>query len=97
MEFFTPKNPEKVPNLEIFFPELAMIFKVLLKNRIFFDNLASNVKMLVAFLRNDPIFFLKSCVRLLAKYTECVPITIMITKLYGNKLMLPVGLLFTAG
>ena len=36
----------------------------------------------------------KVCACLLAKDTESVPVTISIRKLYSNKLMLPLGLLF---
>ena len=41
-----------------------------------------------------PVFPLKKYACLLAKDTaECVPVTIIISKLYGNELILPVGAL----
>ena len=52
-------------------------------------------KMPVAFLKKDwsnPNFLSKTYACLSAKNTDCVPITIIVSKLYSNKLMLlPVG------
>ena len=67
----------------------------------FFDNLVSNPgfqmsKIAVAFLTNDRYklnFLFKKYACLLAKDTERVHVTIIISKLHSNKLMLPVGAL----
>ena len=50
--FFTFKNPEQAPNFELF-PEQALIFKVLLQNKILFDSLVSNPKNPGCFPQND--------------------------------------------
>ena len=53
-------------------------------------------KVPVAFLKNDrpsPNFHFKKYSCFLSKHTGCVPVTIIINKLYSNKLMLPMGTL----
>ena len=99
VDFSLPKmqNRSRILN---FFPEQALIFKVLLQNRILSSiTLSQMSKMPVAFLkyyRSNLNFLSEKYTCLLAKDTECVPVTIIISKLYSNKLMLPVGLLILA-
>ena len=92
------------PEFWTFFPEQALIFKVLLMNRILFwesglkPEFQTSKFQLLSWKMTGPIsiFFLKSYACLLAKNADCVLVTIIISKLYSNKFMLPVRLLFPA-
>ena len=83
--FFTSNNPEQ-----------ALLFEVLF--RIFFwqsglKRPGSNVKNPSCFPQSDrsnPNFLFKKYAYILVKDTECVPVIIIISKFYSNKLMLPV-------
>ena len=74
------------PDFQSFTPEQDRLLKIW----------SQTSKMQVAFLENDqsnPSFLSKKYARLLAKDTECVPVTIIMIVLYSNKVMLPVGAL----
>ena len=90
--FFTSKNPEQAPNFELFSETGPNFLSFTPEQDPFLTIWSQTSKMPVAFLKNDrssPSFLLKKCAYLLAKDTECVSVTI--SKLYSNKLMLPRG------
>ena len=79
-----------------FFPVQAPIFKVFLQNRIFLTVWSQTSNMPVALPKNDRFnsnFLFKKDACLLAKDTDCVSVTFIISKLYSNELILPVGAL----
>ena len=92
--FFTSKNYGTGPDIGTFFQNTPWFLKYYSRSGSFFLTIWSQTaKMAVVFLKNDksnPNFLFKKYVCLLAKGTECVPVTIIINKLYSNKLMLPV-------
>ena len=90
-------TPEQNPFLK-FYSRAESFFEVLLQSRILFwqsglKRQCSNVKNPSCFPQSDrssPNFLIKKYTYLLLKDTECVPVIIIISKLYSNKLMLPV-------
>ena len=67
------------PEFLNFFPEQVKLFKFYSRIGSSFDNLISNVKMPVVFLKiTDPItiLFQRKCAYLLAKDTECLPVSL---------------------
>ena len=100
VKFSLPKKSQQAPNFELFKGTgLDVYLKHYSRTVSFFDNLVSNVNNASCFPKNNksnPNFLLKKYACLLAKDTECVPVTIIINKLYRNKPILPVGLLFLA-
>ena len=95
---FTSRNPEQAPNFQVF-SRTALIFKVLLQNRILFVKSGlERQKNPVAFLKNDksgPNFLSKKYAHLLAKDIEYVPVTVIMSKLQtcaacrGSRLLFP--------
>ena len=89
-QFLTFKNPEESPNFELF-PEQALIFLFCSRTGSFVDNLVSNVKNPSCFPQNDgsnPNFSLKKvCLSFSKRHWVCA---CHISKLYSNKLILPV-------
>ena len=91
VDFSLPKIQNRPRILNFFFLEQAPVFKVLLQNKIPFLTIWSQTsKSCFPEKRSQ---FSSQKLRLSFCSTECLPVTIIIGKLYSNKLILPVGAL----
>ena len=93
--FFTSKNPEHAQNFERFSGTGPDFQSFTSQQDPFLITWSQSSKMAVAFLKNDRSNpnFLKRSVLCVCVKRHSVPVTITISKLYSNKLMLPVGAL----
>ena len=81
------------PQIFNFFRNRLYFLKFYSRTGPFFDNLVSNVKNPSCFPQNDgsnPNFLVKNYAYLSVEDTGCVPVMIIFSKVYSNKLMLPV-------
>ena len=81
------------PQILNFFRNRLYLLKFYSRTRSFFDDLVSNVKNPSCFSQNDgsnPNFLVKNYAYLSVEDIGCVPVMIIFSKVYSNKLMPPV-------
>ena len=91
IDFFHIQKCRTGPEFWTFFQNRPCFLKFYSRTGSFLDNLVSNVQIASCFPGKLPVQSQFSFKKVCLKDAECVPVIIIISKWYSNKVMLPVG------